>query len=118
MGLAITFLWIGVLVFQDPASWGSYIQPWAVQLLPATVFSTMIGVAILDVLVGLFLLFDVLTWVAAFVGAVHILLVLVASGITDITIRDVGLLTGSLALCFEGLPHWVLVSFGKKSDVV
>jgi len=34
VGLAITFLWIGILIFKNPEAWGGYLEPWAVGLLP------------------------------------------------------------------------------------
>jgi uncharacterized membrane protein YphA (DoxX/SURF4 family) len=104
VGLAITFLWIGVLIFKNPESWGGYLEPWAAGLLPVPLSQAMIGTAILDILIGFFLLIDVLTWLAALLGAIHIIIVLTVSGITDITVRDIGLLAAALALMIDSLP--------------
>jgi uncharacterized membrane protein YphA (DoxX/SURF4 family) len=104
VGLAITFLWIGVLIFKNPEAWGGYLEPWAAGLLPIPLTQAMIGTAILDILIGFFLLIDVLTWFAAFVGAVHLIIVLAVSGITDITVRDIGLLVAALALMIDSSP--------------
>ena len=117
VGLAITFLWIGILIFQNPEAWGSYIKPWALAWLPLSLVQVMVGTAVLDITVGVLLLLDIFTWIAAFVGAMHIIVVLVTSGITDITVRDVGLLTGALAISFEALPEWILSKFKKKEMV-
>lgn len=117
VGLAITFLWIGILIFQNPEAWGSYIKPWALAWLPLSLVQVMVGTAVLDITVGVLLLLDIFTWIAAFVGAMHIIVVLVTSGITDITVRDVGLLTGALAISFEALPEWILSKFKKKETV-
>jgi uncharacterized membrane protein YphA (DoxX/SURF4 family) len=111
VGLAITFLWIGVLIFKNPESWGGYLQPWAAGLLPIPLEKAMIGTAILDILIGFFLLIDVLTWLAALLGAVHLIIVLAVSGITDITVRDIGLLVAALALMIDSLPQGVLKWF-------
>ena len=108
VGLAITFLWIGVLIFKNPEAWGGYLQPWAVGLLPMPLSQAMISTAILDIIIGAFLLFDFLPWLAALIGAIHIVIVLVVSGITDITVRDIGLLVAALALMIESLPQWAL----------
>ena len=118
VGLAITFLWIGVLIFKNPEAWGSYLQPWAAGLLPIPITQAMIGTAILDIAIGAFLLFDFLPWLAAFVGAIHIIIVLTVSGITDITVRDIGLLVATLAIVIDSLPQWVLnkVWFVKKQQ--
>ncbi len=108
VGLAITFLWIGVLIFKNPDAWGGYLQPWAAGLLPIPLAQAMIGTAILDITIGAFLLIDFLPWLAALVGAIHIVIVLIVSGITDITVRDIGLLVAALALMIDSLPPWVL----------
>jgi len=119
VGLAITFLWIGVLIFKNPEAWGGYLQPWAVGLLPITLTQAMIGTAFLDIAIGAFLLFDFLPWLAAFVGAIHILIILIVltvSGITDITVRDIGLLVAAIALMIDSLPQGVSKWFVKKQN--
>ena len=120
VGLAITFLWIGVLIFKNPGAWGGYLQPWAAGLLPIPIAQAMIGTAILDITIGAFLLLDFLPWLAAFVGAIHIIIVLTTSGITDITVRDIGLLVAVLALMIDSLPQWVLnkIWFVKKQQML
>jgi len=116
VGLAITFLWIGVLIFKNPEAWGGYLQPWATGLLPIPLAQAMIGTAILDITIGVFLLFDFLPWLVAFIGSIHIIIVLTVSGITDITVRDIGLLVAALALMIDSLPQKVLnkIWFVKK----
>lgn len=104
VGIAITFLWIGVLIFKNPEAWGGYLQPWAVGLLPIPIAQAMIGTAILDIVIGAFLLFDFLPWLAALVGVIHIAIILTVSGITDITVRDIGLLAAALAIMIDSLP--------------
>ncbi len=116
VGLAITFLWIGVLIFKNPEAWGGYLQPWAAGLLPIPLTQAMIGTAILDITIGALLLIDILTWLAALVGAIHLVIVLTVSGITDITVRDLGLLAGTLALMIDSLPQSLIgrIAFLKK----
>jgi uncharacterized membrane protein YphA (DoxX/SURF4 family) len=116
VGLAITFLWIGVLIFKNPESWGGYLQPWAAGLLPIPLEQAMIGTAILDIVIGAFLLIDFLPWLAALVGAIHLIIVLAVSGITDITVRDIGLLVAALALIIDSLPQSIInrINFLKK----
>ena len=105
IGLAITFLWIGILIFKNPEAWGGYLQPWAAGLLPIPIAQAMIGTAILDIIIGAFLLFNFLPWLAALVGAIHLIIVLTVSGITDITVRDIGLLAGTLALMTDSFNN-------------
>lgn len=116
VGLAITFLWIGVLIFKNPEAWGGYLQPWAAGILPIPLAQVMIGTAILDIIIGTFLLFDFLSWLAALVGSVHLIIVLTVSGITDITVRDIGLLVAALALMIDALPQSITnrITFFKK----
>ncbi|MBI4427305.1 MAG: DoxX family membrane protein [Candidatus Magasanikbacteria bacterium] len=116
VGLAITFLWIGVLILKNPETWGGYIQPWADRLLLVPIEQAMIGTAILDIVIGVFLLVDIFTWLAAFIGAVHLIIVLTVSGISDITVRDIGLLAGTLALFLDSLPQSIInrIGFFKK----
>lgn len=113
VGLAITFLWIGILIFKNPESWSGYLQPWVYGLLPVTLEQAMMGTAILDIVIGALLLLNVFTWLAALVGAIHLIIVLTVSGITDITVRDIGLLVGALALMIDSLPQWMLNKFKK-----
>ena len=105
VGIGMTFLWISILIFMNPAEWGAMIQPWAISLLPVSVTQAMIATAILDALVGIFLLINVFTWLAAFLGALHLVVVLTTTGITGITIRDIGLLTAATALFIGYFPE-------------
>jgi len=108
IGLGITFLWIGVLIFINPAAWGGFIQPWALSLLPIPLSQVMFATALMDILVGGLLLVDILTWLAALVASAHLIIVLTASGITDVTVRDIGLVAGAAALFVESLPPCIL----------
>ena len=107
VGLAITFLWIGILIFKNPEAWGGYLEPWAVGLLPVPLNEAMIGTAILDIAIGALLLADIFTWLAAFIGAIHLVIVLTVSGITDITVRDIGLLAGLIAIFIDSFPQTI-----------
>ncbi len=104
VGLGITFLWIGVLIFRDPQFWGGFLQPWVVDLLPVPVESAMIGTAVLDFVMGLLLLVDVLTWLAALLATLHLAIVLITVGIDVVTVRDIGLLAGALAILWVYVP--------------
>lgn len=105
LGMAITFLWIGILILQDPEVWGLYLQPWALDLLPISLKEAMIGVAVLDISIGILLFMNIWTWIVALVGALHIASVLIVSGINAITVRDIGLLAAMVALAMSTLPH-------------
>jgi len=108
MGLGITFLWIGVLILRAPEAWGiGYIQPWALKLLPLPIKEMMISAALLDILAGVFLLTNIFTWLGAFIGATHLVSILIVSGITEITVRDIGLLAACVALACISFPSSV-----------
>lgn len=108
VGMAITFLWIGILIFKQPEAWGGYLQPWALDLLPVPISQAMIGTAVLDIVIGFLLLIDTYVWAAALVGAIHIIIVLTVSGITDITVRDIAILAGEIALMVDSLPKKIV----------
>lgn len=108
VGLAVTFLWIGVLIFKQPDAWGGYLQPWAAGLLPLPIEQAMIGTAILDIVIGVLLLIDSFVWLAALVSALHLIIVLTVSGITDITVRDIAILAAAIALIADSFPHGFL----------
>lgn len=104
IGLAITFIWIGVLILKAPEAWGGYLQPWAVSLLPFSVKKALIGTAIFDIVVGVLFLINRKAWLAGLLGTSHLAIVLITSGVTDITVRDIGLMAATLAAAIESMP--------------
>ena len=110
VGLAITFLWIGILILKAPEAWGGYIEPWAMELLFVPVKQVMIGTAFLDIIIGALLLFDVLVWLGTIVATIHLVLILAVSCINEVTVRDIAILAGAVALFFESMP----ASFKKQ----
>ena len=104
IGLAITFLWASILIFHDPKSWGGLIQPWVFDLLPLSLETVMIQTAILDLLIGFFLLIDVGTIIFAWLALVHLILIIIVVGITPETVRDIGLIAAALALVWAWWP--------------
>ncbi len=114
VGMAITFIWVGVLIIKDPAAWGGLISPWAEKLLPGPIEQVMLSTAILDIIVGGMLLLDVWVWIAGFLVSAHLAVVLVTTGINAITVRDIGLLTGGLALMASSIPPSWIPWIGKK----
>lgn len=101
VGLAITFLWIGLLILKNPEAWGGYISPWASALLPVPIIQVMIGTALFDIVIGFLLLIDFAMPIASFLAAFHLVVVLLVSGINAVTVRDVGLFSGALALFMQ-----------------
>lgn len=118
VGLAITFIWIGILILKTPEAWGGYLRPWAARLLPIPLAKAMLGTAILDIAIGAMLLINSFVWFAALIGALHILVVLAVSGITDITVRDIAIFAATIALVAESFPKTFTskIIFRKKQD--
>lgn len=106
VGLAITFFWIGLLILQDPLAWGSYMQPWAYNLLPAPIEQVMTTTAYFDMATGFLFLIPHTAFIAGVLAALHLVGVIATSGINEGTVRDIGLLAASIAV--------VLLYFPKK----
>ena len=105
VGVAVTFLWIGLLIFKDPVSWTGYIGDWAQDLMVLDAVAVMTLTGIFDMIIGLWLLLDYKVWIPASLATLHLASVIVVSGINSITVRDIGLLAASLALFFDSAPN-------------
>lgn len=97
-GLGITFLLIGISIWQEPELWGSFLQPWAASLAGGPTITTMMFVAILDIALGILLIIGLWTEIVALIAALHLLSIIIGFGYNDIAVRDFGLLTAALAL--------------------
>lgn len=104
VGLAITFLLIGVLILKSPEGWGSLLLPWAEKLVPLSLKQAMMATAFLDIIIGFMLLIGTWVWIFSCIGAIHLVVILVTAGINDITVRDIGLLAAITALAIESAP--------------
>ncbi len=107
IGLGITFLWVGILIFQNPEAWGGYISPWALELLPMPIKEIMLGTAFLDMALGVLLLSNSFVWIASLVASLHLVSVLMASGINEGTVRDIAILAGAISLTIDSLPEGI-----------
>lgn len=107
VSLAVTFVWIGIMIIQSPEAWGGYMKPWAVELLPGSVAQTMQATGIADIVIGLLFLFGATAWIAGLLAGLHMVVVLVTSGITDITVRDIAIIGASFAVMIGTLPQRV-----------
>lgn len=105
IGMGITFLWIGILIAQNPDAWGGYIQPWALKLMPLPVHQLMFGTAMFDIGIGVLLLINILSGLAGLLGALHLAAVLITTGINAITVRDIGLLGGAITIAIANWPR-------------
>lgn len=104
IGLGITFIWIAVMIYKDPALWGSLLKPWALELIPYSLNDLMVHTAILDGLLGVLMLLNIGMKYVGLVASLHLIVVLTTAGITFLTVRDIGILAGTLALFLSALP--------------
>ena len=103
LGLGITFIWIGWLIWSEPLLWGSFMQEWAQNKIPGSLEQFMKSTAIIDMLLGAWIIIGVRVKIAAFFASLHLAGVLVstASGMENVIVRDIGLLGASIALFLE-----------------
>jgi uncharacterized membrane protein YphA (DoxX/SURF4 family) len=101
IGLGITFIWIGILIFQNPENWAAMMQPWAKALLPVSPVLALQATAFLDVLTGGCLIIGLFLPLASLYGAAHVAVVLVTVGVNESTVRDIGLLGAMFAILVE-----------------
>ncbi len=111
IGLAMTFMWIGFMIWQSPEAWGSYLMPWAVKLLPMPIREIMLGTAVADLAIGFLFLINRFVWFAALAATIHLIVVIITSGINEGTVRDIGLLAATIALGIEALPKHLSEKF-------
>lgn len=108
VGIGITFLWMGVLIFKDPSHFREItgLSLFFVNIL-------MYFVAWIDIVIGLLLLVD---WHVKFVSLfamIELLFVFILIGINNITVRDIGLFAIVFVLFLETLPEEYL----KKKNI-
>lgn len=101
VGIGITFLWIGVLILQNPEGWANLIQPWAALLLPFSPVNVLWATGFFDIALGFLLFINFQIKIASFLAVLHLFSVLLVSGIDAVTVRDIGLLAGAFALFFS-----------------
>ena len=120
IGLGLTFLWIGGLILMDPETWGHLLQPWVVQLLPVSVGQALTEAAILDIIIGLFLLTGYLLAPVSLIAIGHLIIIIITTGFSfhsAIAARDIGLIAGLAVLFMTSfkIPNWTLPLFSRSS---
>ena len=111
VGIGITFLWIGVLILKDTNSFSALIEPWVLNIIghftnnvDKFLQTMMIEIAFFDLAVGFLLLINRFVFLAALLGALHLLTILTSTAILA-TVRDIGLLSATVALMLNTLPY-------------
>lgn len=110
VGLGITFVWLGTQIWQAPEAWAGFLQPWAAKLVPGDLTWMMKDTAILDIVLGFWLIIGKKVWLPAAIGAVHILIILITTtgSWSNIVARDIGLLAACVTLFLETAPPKIL----------
>jgi hypothetical protein len=112
-GLAIVYLWIAVLILRDPVGMSGVLQPWALALLP-DIEGMMRSVGIANIGIGILLLLPSKQWYAGLFSTGHLLTVIAVTGITSVTIRNIGLIAMSVALLVDApIPLWLRPRFAR-----
>jgi uncharacterized membrane protein YphA (DoxX/SURF4 family) len=104
-GIGLVFLLFGIDKFRTPQLWLGYLPQWLVDLAPVDKLTLLYGIGAIEAAIGAALLLGILVRPAAFLASVMLVGIILASGFTDVAIRDVGLLAGALALLFLGRPR-------------
>lgn len=104
LGLATVFIWFGVDKFLNPQYW---LSAWVPQ--GALAIASKMGIGGLDIvyasgifefLVGASVLSDIFTKIFSILAIIFLVAVLFTFGISEILVRDIGLIGGFLSLFF------------------
>lgn len=102
LGLAVVFLWFGIDKIFHPAYWLNAWVPQGVQALIARLsFSGIQFVylnGIFEILVGLSLVTSVFTKLFSILAIIFLICILIFTGISEVTVRDIGLIGGFFAV--------------------
>ena len=101
-GLAIVFFWFGVDKFLHPDYWlQAWVPDWVltmIQSLGVTGTQFIIINGIFEVLIGLSLVTGVFMRLFSAVGILFLIGITLFLGVTEITVRDIGIVGGLLAI--------------------
>ncbi|MFZ2167500.1 MAG: DoxX family protein [Minisyncoccia bacterium] len=98
LGLAGVFLWFGFSQLIDGISWVSWVPEWAVNVIHLPPAMIVLANGLFEVIFGTLLALGLWTRFAAFVLALHLVVIAFDIGLTAIGVRDFGLTLATLAL--------------------
>lgn len=99
LGLAFVFVVFGIDKFINPHGWQGYVPLW----IPFAVIPFLYAVGILEILLGLLLLWPTTSRLAAIVCAAFLLGTILTLGWNETMIRDAGLFALAVGLALEPL---------------
>lgn len=105
LGLAAMFLWFGFSQLLDGINWVSWVPEWAVNTLHLPPAMIVLANGAFEVIAGALIACNILTRWVALALAVHLAVITVEIGMTQIGVRDFGLTAATLALAFIAIPQ-------------
>jgi hypothetical protein len=108
--LGIVYLITAWRIWQDPKGWSQLLLPWARKLLPTDPVLALQSTAGFDAILGIWLITGLFVWVAAILSILHMLQVLITTGLTGPEYRDIAILGASIALLLLTLPPGIIGS--------
>jgi len=104
IGLAGVFIYAGTSILASPNRWTGFVPNWIESIIPVQTFTMIHGT--FELIIGLLLLFGVITSIASFLAFLDLLLIMIFLGINDLTFRDFGLALAALALFIQSVGEY------------
>lgn len=100
LGLAFVFVWFGIDKFVHPLLWIDFLPEWMTGFLGITRETWLSVLGVLEIIMGVMIVIPVrvIRQAGASIISLHLLVIVWEIGLTDIGVRDVGLLTSAVAL--------------------
>ncbi|MDP3975163.1 MAG: hypothetical protein Q8P88_02685 [Candidatus Jorgensenbacteria bacterium] len=96
LGLALTFVYAGVMAFLEPAPWLGFVPGWVENIVAPEIFLSVH--AVFQIMLGAALIVEFIPQTAAMLAVADLAAILIFYGIDLVTFRDLGLFFAALAL--------------------
>lgn len=100
LGLAAMFLWFGFSQLLDGLNWVGWVPEWAVNTLNVPPAMIVLANGAFEVVAGIMLALNLLTRWVALALALHLAVITLEIGLSQIGVRDFGLTMATFALFF------------------
>lgn len=99
IGLALTIFWFGVSQLISPNNWIGYVPIYMDSIFPFFSLKTIVILnGIFETITALLLIFNKFTKIVSLLLAIHLIIIIIDLGFTEIGIRDFGILVGLVSL--------------------
>ena len=102
IGLGVVFFYFGIMKFFNPVFWTSFIPVYIENLLPISINLFLYIQGLVEVIIGLALIFGFYTRLFSFLTASILFVIMVSLGFNDVTVRDFGLFMMAVSLIISG----------------